>query len=334
MSTAVDAELHPSEPSTTSWAETIGFWFAVPEEAIYGNVYVQARPNVGAAISAVNVVQGRNPLPYTVDFTDPHVHAPCPPSLLHFELVNGLRVDVPEPPTHYVFGYRSLNGACSMELDLRGVMPAWDPHDREQNPLLAREGVVDTGLGDAWAGGHLDWVGHVTGRLALRGRSYAVDAMGGMDRSWGPRTELGESAVGYLHIPVDDRFGVHLVMSADLVDDDLVYPELRFGYVYDDGEVHGVVDAALEAVHRDLLPSANRVRVTDDRGRTFSFSGVAVANAPWYSFSPAYGTFQALMRYEHEGRAAHGVMSDVVGIEFLAARTSRHATGTRAARER
>ena len=320
MITREDAEFHPSEPSMTTWAETIGFWFALPDEAMYGNIYVQARPNVGATIASVNVVQGHNTEPYTVDFTDPHVHAPCPGSMAHFELVNGLRVDVLDPPTHYTFGYRSLNGACVMELDYRGVMRAWDPHDPADNPLVGS----DLGLGDAWAGGHLDFVGRVTGELSLRGHTYPVDAMGGLDRSWGRRTELGESAISYLHIPFDDDFGAHLVMGSELRDGELVYPTLRFGYVYDHGEVRGIAEATMTAEHAGLLPYANRVSVTDTRGRTLTVTGVAVANAPWYTFSPSYGTFQALMRYEHDGATAYGLMSEVLGIEFLAARTSRH----------
>lgn len=322
MITAADAEFHPTLRSMTAWAETIGFWFAVPEAELYGNVYVQARPNVGATIAAVNVVQGINRLPYTVDFTDPHVHAPCPDSMLHFSLVNGLRVDVDDAPTGYRFRYRSLNGVCSFDLRLRGIMPAWDPHDPQDNPLLATS--ADLGLGDAWSGGHLDFIGHVAGELHLRGASYAVDSMAGMDRSWGRRTELGEAAISYLHLPFDDDVGIHLVMAADLVDDRLQYGPLRFGYVVDHGEVVGLVDASMTAEHTDLLPSANRISVTDARGRTWATEGTAVAAAPWYTFSPSYGTFQALMRYELDGRIGYGVMSEVLGIEYLAARTSRH----------
>ncbi len=328
-----DADFHPTDPSLTRWAETIGLWFAVPEERIYGNVYVLARPNVGATISSINVVQGVNPEPYTADFTDPQMHVPCPSSMLKFSLESGLAVDVYSPPNCYRFTYRSLSGVCELELDLAGCMPAWDPNDPADNPLLsASPGRTDLGLGDVWAGGHLDFVGRVTGRLTLRGWTYAVDAMGGMDRSWGTRTEVGPAAVTYLHIPFDERFGVHLVMGLDLRDDDVVVCDpLRFGYVYDDGAVFGITEARMQTHYVGLVPAANTITITDERGRTFSFTGTSIASVPWYSFSPSYVTHQALMRYEQDGKVAHGLQADVWGIEYLAARRSRHG---RAARNR
>lgn len=328
MIRAEDANFHPTEPSMTKWAESIGFWFAVPDEHLYGNIYVLARPNVGATISSINVVQGLNPDPYTADFTDPQMHVPCPSSMVKFSLQSGLSVDVYSPPTDYRFSYESISGTCRLELDLKGCMPAWDPTDPNENPLLkASPKHSDLGLGDAWAGGHLDFVGRVTGSLTLRGRTYEVNAMGAMDRSWGNRTELGQAALTYLHIPFDESFGVHLVMGMEFEHEEIRCRPLRFGYVYDDDGVHGITDATMESTHIGLapsLPTANHVVVTDERGHTYEFHGTAVAGTPWYSFSPSYLTNQCLMRYERDGKVAFGLMSDVWGIEYLAARRSRH----------
>lgn len=320
-----DADFHRTDPSMTTWAESIGFWFAVPGENIYGNVYVLARPNVGATISSVNVVQGLNPDPYTADFTDPQMHVPCPDSMVKFSLQSGLSVDVYAPPTDYRFRYESIAGVASLELDLKGCMPAWDPTDPDENPLLqASDEHSDLGLGDAWAGGHLDFVGRVTGSLTLRGATYEVDAMGAMDRSWGNRTELGQAALTYLHIPFDEDFGVHLVMGMGFEGEEIVCGPLRFGYVFDRDGVHGITEATMRSRHVSFLPTGNDITVTDERGRTYEFHGSAVAGVPWYSFSPSYLTNQSLMRYERDGKVAHGLMSDVWGIEFLAARRSRH----------
>jgi hypothetical protein len=329
MIVAADAEFHAHDPSLTYWTETIGFWFAVPEANIYGNIYVLARPNVGATISSVNVIQGINRHAFSVDFTDPQMHAPCPDSMVDFELTSGLSVLVDGPPTDYRFSYRSIAGTCELDMDLRGVMPAWDPNDPDENPLLVKsEEHSDLGLGDAWAGGHLDFLGRVTGKLVLRGNTYEVNAMGGMDRSWGTRTELGKAAISYIHLPFDDDFGIHLVMGIDLVRGEVVYGPLRFGYVHEDGKVHGLVSAEVTGHQNSLLPYANTIRVTDERGKTFEVQGNAVASAPWYTFSPSYVTFQALMHYEVDGRHAYGLMADTYGIEFLADRTSRHGSLT------
>ena len=207
MIVPADAEFHPNSGDPT-WAETIGFWFAVPEQELYGNVYVLARPNVGATISSVNVVSGHCRHPFAVDHTDPQMHVPCPPSMADFTLTSGLHVDVPKPPTTYHFDYESASGACRFELTLDAVMPAWDPHDPAENPLLEADPAHhDLGLGDAWSTGHLDFTGRVTGELELRGRRYPVASMGAMDRSWGPRAELGGSAISYLHVPYGPHDG-------------------------------------------------------------------------------------------------------------------------------
>ncbi|SNT12293.1 DUF7064 domain-containing protein [Rhodococcoides kyotonense] len=329
MIVPADSDFHPSDPSITNWTETIGFWFAIPEESIYGNVYVLARPNVGATISSINVVQGINRHPFTVDLTDPQMHAPCPDSMTKFTLTSGLTVDVEKPPTVYRFGYENIAGSCSFDMTLDGSMRAWDPNDPAENPLLAAsEAHSDLGLGDAWAGGHLDFVGRVRGQLTLRGKSYRIDSMGGIDRSWGRRTELGQAAISYIHVPFDENYGVHLVTGIELVRGEVVYGPLRFGYVHENGEVFGIVDASLRGQQNALAPYTNEITVTDQRGKTHRFRGTAVASAPWYTFSPSYVTFQALMKYEHEGRFGYGLMADTYGIEFLADRTSRHGVET------
>jgi hypothetical protein len=321
-----DADFHPSDPSMTTWAETIGFWFAVPEANIYGNIYVLCRPNVGASYSSINVIQGHNHHPFSVDFTDPHMHVPCPDSMLDFTLQNGLQVTVTEAPNHYRFVYESpAEDACSLDLTYSGVMPAWDPNDPDENPLLDDPDRSDLGLGDAWAGGHLDFVGRVVGTLTLRGTTYEVNSMGGMDRSWGQRTELGQAAISYVHIPFDDDFGFHVVTGIDLRQGQVSYEPLRFGYVYENGKVFGLTNVEMTGAQaQGLLPFSNCITMTDSRGETWTVRGVAVANAPWYTFSPSYVTFQGLMRYDLDGRTAFGLQADTYGIEFLAERTSRH----------
>lgn len=320
-----DADLHTHDPSDTTWTETIGFWFAVPDENLFGNVYLLARPEVGATICSINAVRGHRRLPHQVDFTDARMHVPCPASMSDFRLDNGLSVRVEDPPTGYRFRYEAQAGTCSLALDLVGSMPAWDPHDPAENPLLDDGKQADLGLGDVWSRGHLDFVGRVRGEIVLRGRRHEVDAMGAMDRSWGPRAELGLSAVSYLHVPFGEDLGLHLVVTAELDDDGTVsYPSMRFGYVYDSDGVTGLVEASMRTTHRDMVPVSTAISAVDARGRRFDLHGDAVASAPWYTFSPAYAAFQALMLYEWDGRTAFGLMSEVWGIEYLAQRSSRH----------
>ena len=73
MITDADSEFHRRDPGDRTWTETMFLPFAVPEEGIFGNVYVLARPNVGIATSSILVGQGFCTQPYEVDFTDPQV---------------------------------------------------------------------------------------------------------------------------------------------------------------------------------------------------------------------------------------------------------------------
>ena len=271
-----DAEFHARPTGAQYWTETIGFWFTIPEAKLYGNVYVLARPEIGATIASVNVIQGMNSQPYTVDFTDPQMHAPCPPSMLHFDLGTGLRVDCFEPPTAYRFQYNSYaEGACSFDLTFKGCMPAWDATDPNENPLLKKsEDHEYLGLGDAWAGGHLDYLGKCSGWLELRGQRYEFEEMAGIDRSWGTRREFGPAAISYIHIPFDETFGIHVVTGIELLAGRPEYEPFRFGYIYDDGKVTGVVKATVESDQIALLPHANLIHVTDEHGREFSLRGV------------------------------------------------------------
>lgn len=324
MITAADSEFHERDPAESTWAETVVLIFSVPEAQIMGNAYILARPNIGVVCSSVILFQGINPNPYTIDFIDARMHLPCPPSFLDMKLDSGLTLKALEPPRDFQFTYQDTHGAASFDLNFRSVHEPFDTHDPNHNPLMAA-GQDDMGYGDAWANGHLDVVGHITGDLELRGKQYKVDCYDGMDRSWGPREEWGGRAVTWLHIPFGEEFGLHIAVTMDLRDGRIVYDGLRFGYVYENGEMFGVVDARMEAERVNMMPVSNRVWVKDARGREFEFRGTAVAASPWYQFIPAYVCFHTLMRYEHEGKVAHAEMGDIFGMDWLGDRMSRHA---------
>ena len=324
MITADDAEFHERDPSVSNWAETIVLVFSVPEAGILGNAYVLARPNLGVASSSVVVPSGLRPNAHEIDFSDARMHLPCPESFLKFTLDNGLSVEATRPPFDYHFRYADPHGACSFDLRFRGLMQPFDTHDPKENPLIAA-GSSDMGYGDAWANGHLDLVGHITGELELRGRRYDVDCYDGMDRSWGPREEHGNRAVTWLHVTFGEEYGLHVAQSMDLRDGKVVYDELRFGYVHEHGEVFGLVEASIEAERVNMVPVSNHVWAKDSRGKEHEFYGAAVGGYPWYQFIPAYVCFQSLFRYEHDGRVGYAEMGDIFGMEWLGDRLSRHA---------
>ena len=92
MITDADADFHARDPADRTWTETTFLPFGVPEEGIFGNAYVLARPNMGVAISSVIVTRGLCRQPWEIDFCDPQMHLPCPEKFSDYQLGNGLEV--------------------------------------------------------------------------------------------------------------------------------------------------------------------------------------------------------------------------------------------------
>ena len=325
MITNADADFHPRDPSDLTWTETTFLPFAVHEEGIFGNVYVLARPNVGAAISSILVGKGMCRQPFEVDFTDPQMHLRCPDSFSKYRLDNGLAVEALGGPQHYRITYENALGACRFELNFRGLHHPFDPHDPNENPLLARgDQPADPRLGKEWMNGHFEVKGHITGELELRGKRYKVDCYDGMDHSWGPRPEVGVRAVAWVSLNFGDDLAFHIAVPLNLRDGQVTYDPLRFGFVVENGEVHGLVEASIECEHLEMLPVSNRVRCTDVRGKTWEFFGSAVSGHPWYSFNPCHVSYQCMMRYQdRDGRLGYGEFADIFGLDYLADRMSR-----------
>lgn len=316
-----DAEFHDRDPADLTWTETTFLPFFVPEPGIFGNLYVLARPNVGVALSSILVSEGLCLQPYEIDFTDSQMHLPCPRSFRHYTLPNGLTVEATDGPKAYRFSYRSKLGTCSFDLAFRALHQPFDPHDPKENPLLGAPS--DARMGAHWNNGHFEVKGHITGRLTLRGTEYAVDCFEGMDHSWGPRPELGTRSAAWISANFGPSLAFHIAIPLDLIDGEVRYDGLRFGFVAEDGVVHGLVSARTRAVHAQRVPTAIEIEVTDVRGRSWAIEGHAIAGHPWYSFNPSHVSYQSYMRYRCGGLVGYGEAADIFGLDYLGARLSR-----------
>ena len=315
-----DAEFHARDPKDYDWAETRFISFSIPEEQLFGNVYVLARPNVGAVISDVTIQKGFSRFPYEMDFHDPQMHLPCPPSFRKFTLRNGLSVEAVRPPYELHYSYKHNGGNCSIEFDFTAVGEPFDCHDPKQNPLLG-DGTF-SGLGDQWLNGHYDVLGHVKGELVLRGKRYTIDSYDGADHSWGPRKEEGVRAMGWTAAAFGPDYGLHTVFHLDLRNGEVLYDKLRFGYVVDGGETYGLVSAELTATRIDMIAVSNYIRAVDVRGKVHEMRGTAIAGHPQYTINPCQAVFQTLFRYEVNGRVGYGESADCFGLDYLAERMS------------
>lgn len=322
-----DCEFHPRNPKDRTWTETTFLPFGVPEAGIFGNAYVLARPNMGVCISSIIVSKGFCRQPFEIDFCDPQMHLPCPPSFSSYSLENGLTVKALNGVRDYQLTYTNELGACHFDLNFRGLHQPFDPHDPNENPLLEKTAAApaDARLGDTWSNGHFEVKGHITGELELRGKRYKVDCYDGMDHSWGPRRELGTRAVSWISVNFGDELSMHLAVPMVLKNGEVTYDPVRFGFIVQHGEVFGVTAAEVTATRVDMLAMTNHIRATDIRGKTFEFFGSAVGGHPWHSFNPCHVCYQSLMRYSWDGKVGYGEFGDIFGLDYLGDRLSRSA---------
>ncbi|WP_449042989.1 DUF7064 domain-containing protein [Paracoccus sp. (in: a-proteobacteria)] len=327
MITPDDADFHPRDPSDMSWTETTFLPFAVPEEGIFGNCYVLARPNLGICLSSVIVSRGICVHTYEIDFTDPQMHLKCPEKFSDFTLDNGLSLKALGGPQNYDLRYENQLGACSFDLSFRGLHRPFDPRDPAENPLLSQRpsGAEDPRIGKEWANGHFECKGHITGSLTLYGETYKVDCYEGMDHSWGPRKELGTRAVSWISINFGEDLAIHLAVPMRIEKGTVLYDPVQFGFVVENGEVYGVTSAEVQANRVHMQPIGNRITVTDIRGKSFEFLGTAVGGHPWHSFNPCHVCYQTTMRYTWNDRVGFGEFGDIFGLDYLARHMSRSA---------
>lgn len=174
---AIDDELHRPGPHR-DWTETLWFSFAAPERALAGWLYVQVRPNAGAASGGAFVYDARGWLPWELPYYGFLTHQPVPDplDLRAVTFTNGVSVQMVEPGMVYDVGYRFRDQDDFVaELRFAGISPPV-PHLEGAPPFTGSS--------------HFDQHGRVTGELQLLGDRIAIDCISVRDRSWGRRPEL------------------------------------------------------------------------------------------------------------------------------------------------
>lgn len=313
MITADDFKFHPRDPADDSWTETVFVIFSVPDEGISGNLYVLARPNLGICHSSIEIHRGMCFHPWQIHHNDAQMHLRCPERFEEFTLSNGLSFKAHDARDSE-FRYRSLDGACELDLAYRAVCDPFDPHDPAQVPSLGTGQVEGY---DGWNNGHMESKGHSTGSLVLRGRRYAIDCVDGMDKSWGPRRDWGNKGASWVHVNLGGENGAFLVFTLSFDRKEVAYGPFKYGFLAMDGERRPIVSARMSAKRSDMLVTRADVEFEDDRGTVYVVRGTTVAAAPWYNFNPSSVAYQTLMRWESEQGVGHSHIADFAGHAFL-----------------
>lgn len=327
MITAEDFKFHPRDPKDRTWTETLFVIFSIPEEAISGSVYTLTRPNMGVCHSSIEIHKGICFHPWQIHHTDSQMHLPCPENFDDYTLENGLSFKAFNARDSR-FSYQSIDGNCAFDISYQSICDPYDSHDPTDNTLMARDHGANKVAGyDGWNNGHMEGMGRTTGELTLRGKTYRIDSIDGMNKSWGPRPDWGQKGATWLHISLGEDFGVFLVLGLEFDQKEIVYGPFKFGFISINGKRRGIASASMIAQRRDMNVTCAVVRFTDDQGQSYEAVGATIAGAPWYSFNPASAAYQTLMRFECNGRVGYSHIADFCGNGFLSqGMADRHST--------
>lgn len=309
MITAEDYKFHDRDPADDTWTETIFQIFSVPEFGISGNLYCVARPNLGVCHSSIEIHQGMCFHPWQLHHNDAQMHLRCPEDYSDFTLANGLSFKAHSEREHD-WRYESRDGICSLELHYSAICEPTDARDPAQVPQAAGSHVQGY---SGWNNGHLEGKGRVTGTLRLRDKTYQVDCIEGVNKSWGPRNDWGNKGATWIHVDIGEDVRAFLILDIDFQGRDMVYGGLRYGYVLVNGERRPLMSAQMDAKRTDMLVTSANVRFVDDRGEEYFARGKSIAAGPWYNFNPSSCGYQVLLRWESGSRAGYGHIADFVG---------------------
>ncbi len=313
------------EPSSKEdapyWAETNAWTFYVPEEGIMGIVYTLFRKLHGIVLTNVCIVKWFCHHPYEALHNDFYAHLPIPEGIEigKYSLANGLSVEVTKPPMDYRVDYVARDGT-ELHFTYEGLGLPYDIQDPEMDPITAKSSPEDhakhQGFGTAY-NGHFDHSGHLRGKLKLRGKTYPIDIVSTMDHSWGQRPESRSGSMAWGNIHFGRDLAIHSIFTIDPRAGE-AYGPLAHGYVTENGECHGLVDGKGRVTERDGFYTLGvEVEVEDIRGKSFRYTGRAMATYPWY-YLPNVCGFHSMLEYEMDGRKAYGGVMDFLHMDYLA----------------
>ena len=313
MITADDYKFHKRDPSDDTWTETTFVIFSVPEAAISGNIYVLARPNLGVCHSSVEIHQGLCFHPWQLHHNDAQMHQRCPEDYSNFALPSGIAFKALNEREHE-WRYESRDGVCALDFTYSAICEPTDARDPAQVPQAGDSKVQGY---SGWNNGHLEGKGRVKGSLRLRDKTYQVDCIEGVNKSWGPRNDWGNKGATWVHVDLGEKMRAFMVLDIDFKEHTMVYGGLRYGYVLVDGERRPLLSGELVAKRSDMLVTSANVRFEDDRGEVYTARGKTIAAGPWYNFNPSSCGYQVLLRWEGEQGTGHGHIADFVGMFAL-----------------
>lgn len=288
-----DDEFHPPTSDDPFWTETCWFTFTVPERRLSGQLYPFFRPSQGVMAAGVYFWDDTGDQLWNCRYAKNFWHLPIPDQpLSDIEMPNGMRYKVVEPLQRYELAFDDPD--------------ADDLHLRLTFDAVARPNLLGTS--------HLDQPGRYTGTIVLDGEEVPVDSFGFRDRSWGPRSQFGDSMHGatnggYSYATASSSDGFHAITMNYGGDPTSADGCIGIhGYVVRDGEWAKLTAARREVVQRDAdtgFPERVVLDITDALGRTLHAEGTCL-NRIGLHLNPNLFTVNCLTEWRFDGLVAHG----------------------------
>ena len=304
-----------------AWAEINGFSFYVPHHNLHIGIYLLLRPALGVASASVFMNSRDAMLPWRADYSDMRSHLPLPEAadLDDLELANGLHVRSTSAGATRHFSYDDGCGT-GFDVEFQSLMAPFDAFDPTHNPLAPTPDSTHT-INPTL---HYEQTGRFVGTLRLHGEPMSVDCVSTLNRGSGLRRERGQQPpatpnMSWLHAHFGEDLAIHATMSFDQRrgGTDL---GLRYGYVLNDGAVHGLRGGS-GTVDRDDDLFARRINLelTDTIGATHRLAGQALTRVLWPTW-PNMMACTAMIGWQHDdqpGRRGHGEVQDFFEIPTL-----------------
>ena len=317
MITDVDLQFHTPPDVDHQWAETNWWGFYVPEANLYGWVYMVFRAGAGAVMCDVEIIDRCSPLMYDARYVDIQNHMKIPDRLDSFALPNGLEFTA-RSPREYRLDYIGVHDT-ELHVDLVGIHEPFDIHDPDIDPMArtqSAEAQQHSGFGAAYAN-HFDLTTRVTGTLILRGETYKVDCLATQDHSWGPRPERGMKTMTYMNAHFGLDGVVQTIFDFDPSQGDGSQHVFKHGYVVEEGELVGLVDASLRVDHRGIFPESVQLSATDVRGGVHELSATPRAFCQWVPYGICPTGHSMLAWTTSSGREGVGTLMEAYPLDTV-----------------
>ncbi|MFJ8066852.1 hypothetical protein ACIQYS_19950 [Psychrobacillus sp. NPDC096426] len=329
MITSKNFEFQNPSDADHLWVETLLFPIVIPEEHLYALVYLNVRPSLGVMWNQVMVCGTLTESRTDLLHYNENNYLPAPKNYKDVQSPLGLKIQALDLPRDFAIDYEHEDGT-EIHVTWKGMMPPFDIRNPSHSPQAIagpKDIHTDQDTKHYDLGGHFDMTGRITGSLTVRGRTYKVDSMERMDRSWGPRHPMQVPNVFIISASFEPDLAFHMICPWD---PEKVGPEafeLTHGYVMEGDKVYGLTnDAVITAQHHGLMCTSLKMSVNDVRGKQFNLKATVDIGAPWIA-GPNAMTFNSLMEWSLEGKEGYGVVMKTASLKDLNQKRGRFYDG-------